>query len=115
MEESDAPLAIAPFDYEAHAELFMAGKRRAAKYLRFDRAADAIRFAIEEAPSRSLLLTHIEIDNARISGREIRDLYDSDAFPLTRRLPSGSADLEAAPGRAGAPRSRAIEPTPPSR
>jgi hypothetical protein len=114
MEESDAPRAIAPFDYEARAELFMAGKRRAAKYLRFDRAADAIRFAIEDLPPRALLLTHIEIDDARISGREIRDLYDCDAFPLTRRPPSG-LELEAAPEPEAAPRLRVTGAAPPSR
>jgi hypothetical protein len=78
--------ATVPFDYDAGAELFMTGKRRAAGYLRFDRAADAIRFAIEELPPRSLLLTNLEVEEARFSGREIRRLYDCAEFPLARRV-----------------------------
>ncbi len=79
-------VATVSFDYDAGAELFMAGKRRAAGYLRFDRAADAIRFAIEELPSRSLLSANLEVEEARFGGREIRRLYDCAEFPLARRV-----------------------------
>jgi hypothetical protein len=79
-------VATVPFDYDAGAELFLAGKRRAAGYLRFDRAADAIRFAIEELPPRSLILANLEVEEARFGGREIRRLYDGAEFPLARRV-----------------------------
>jgi hypothetical protein len=79
-------VATVPFNYDAGAELFMAGKGRAVGYLRFDRAADAIRFAIEELPPRSLLLANLEVEEARFGGREIRRLYDCVEFPLTRRV-----------------------------
>jgi hypothetical protein len=74
----------ATLDYEACAELFIAHRRRAAGYLRFDRAADAIRFAIEELPPQSLLAAHLEVEEARFDGREMRSLYDGADFPLAR-------------------------------
>ncbi len=74
------------FDYEAGAELFIAHRRRAAGYHRFDRAADAIRFAIEELPPQSLQGAHLEVEEARFDGREIRRLYDGAEFPLARRV-----------------------------
>jgi hypothetical protein len=79
-------VATVPFDFDAGAELFMAGKRRAAGYLRFDRAADAVRFAIEELPTRSLLLANLEVEEARFGGCEILRLYDCAEFPLARRV-----------------------------
>jgi hypothetical protein len=82
----DAAEAIVPFNYDAGAELFIPGRRRSAGYLRFDRAADAIRFAIEDLPPQSLLLTHLEVEEARFNGREIRRLYDRAEFPLARRV-----------------------------
>jgi hypothetical protein len=79
-------VAMQPFDYDAGAELFLAGKRRAAGYLRFDRAAEAIRFAIEELPPRSLPMANLEVEEGRFGGREIRRLYDCAEFPLARRV-----------------------------
>ncbi len=78
--------AEAPFDYEADAELFVAHRRRSAEYLRFDRAADAIKFAIEDLPPQSLLAAHLEVEEARYNGREIRRLYDCADFPLARSV-----------------------------
>ena len=46
------------FDFNAPAELFPSRNRKIAnkiKYRRFDRAADAIRFAVEELPEPLLL------------------------------------------------------------
>jgi hypothetical protein len=77
--------AEAPFDFDAGAELFVAHRRRSAEYLRFDRAADAIRFAIEELPPQSLLAAHLEVEEGRFGGRDIRRLYDGADFPLARR------------------------------
>jgi hypothetical protein len=78
--------AAATLDYEAGAELFIAHRRRGAGYMRFDRAADAIRFAIEELPPQSLLATHLEVEEARFDGDEIRRLYEGAEFPLPRRV-----------------------------
>ena len=86
MKACEAGATEATLDYEAGAELFIAHRRRAAGYMRFDRAADAIRFAIEELPPQSLLAAHLEVEEARFDGREIRRLYDDAEFPLRRRV-----------------------------
>jgi hypothetical protein len=86
MKAHDAAEAVAPFDYDAGAELFVAHRRRSPEYLRFDRAADAIRFAIEDLPPKSLLAAHLEVEEERFDGREIRRLYDGAEFPLARRV-----------------------------
>src|ERR1700740_2536593 len=53
------------FDYEAVAELFPGRNRKfnreLARYRRFDRAADALRFAIEELPPQLLLGACLEV------------------------------------------------------
>lgn len=77
------------FDYGAPAELYPGrGKRgrSAVTYKRFDVAAEAIRFAIEDMPPSALLGAHMEVDEARFGIQEIRCLYDSAAFPLKRRV-----------------------------
>ena len=76
------------FNYSAPAELFPARNRKFAsrlKYRRFDRAADAIRFAVEELPEPLLLGAYIEIEEARLGHKDIRTLYDSADFPLEKR------------------------------
>lgn len=77
------------FDFGVEAELFTARsnrhKRSAVKYRRFSRAADAIRFAVEELPPELLLGAFLEIDGERYGGEEIRCLYNSSDFPLSRR------------------------------
>lgn len=75
-------------DYNAPAELFPSRNRKVAsklKYRRFDRAADAIRFAIEELPEPLLLGAYIEINEKRLGHREIRALYESDRYPLEKK------------------------------
>ena len=78
--------AVAPFDYDAGAELFVTHRRRSPEYLRFDRAAEAIRFAIEDLPPQSLVAAHLEVEEERFDGRQIRRLYDGAEFPLERRV-----------------------------
>ena len=76
------------FDYSAPAELYPSrikkGRGRIA-YKRFDTAAEALRFAIEEIPAAALLGAYLEVDEQRFGIQEIRYLYANDAYPLKRR------------------------------
>ena len=78
------------FDYDTEAELFSAGSRKSRRqplgYRRFARAADAIRFAIEEMPQSLLTGSYLEVDEVRFDSSEIRHLYDSAKYPLARRV-----------------------------
>ena len=49
------------------------------------RAADAIRFAIEELPPELLSGTFLEVEEERFGHDGIRLLYDDAAYPLARR------------------------------
>ena len=77
------------FDYSAPAELFpsrsRAGKRRS-RYMRFDTAAEGLRFVIEELPSPAALGAYLVIDEARFGLEEMRYLYDNVGYPLTRGM-----------------------------
>jgi Arc/MetJ-type ribon-helix-helix transcriptional regulator len=76
------------FNYNAPAELFPSRNRKIAKkvkYRRFDRAAEAIRYAVEELPEPLLLGAFIEMDNERLGHKDIRALYESADYPLTKR------------------------------
>jgi len=77
------------FDFNAPAELFPSRNRKIVnkiKYRRFDHAADAIRFAVEELPEPLLLGAFIEINEARLGHKDIRALYDSADYPLVKRV-----------------------------
>jgi Arc/MetJ-type ribon-helix-helix transcriptional regulator len=88
---------MAIFDYSTEAELsptvtqaalFAAGRRRMRQptgYGRFARAADAIRFAIEELPPELLLAAQLKVAEERFDGDGIRRLYESIEYPLARR------------------------------
>jgi hypothetical protein len=78
---------VSKFDYDVPAELFPARNRKTStkiRYRRFDHAADAIRFAIEDMPPPLLLGAFIEVEDDRLGHKDIRDLYDSADFPLKR-------------------------------
>jgi hypothetical protein len=79
------------FDYTALGELYptRSYKRRTGyvSYKRFDVAAEAVRFAVEELPSEFLLGTYLEVKEERFNGQQIRLLYESKDYPLPRKLP----------------------------
>jgi hypothetical protein len=76
------------FDYSKEAELFSNGPRNSRRpplgYKRFARAADAIRFVIEDLPSQLLAGTYLEVDESRYESAAIRRLYESENYPLAR-------------------------------
>lgn len=75
------------FDYSAPAELFPSrGKRgkNQMRYRRFDTAAAALRFAIEEMSPPVLLGAFLEVEEKRFGAKEMRFLYSSAAYPLRR-------------------------------
>jgi hypothetical protein len=53
-------------------------------YKRFARAADAIRFAIEELPPERLVGTFLAVADVRYESAQIRRLYESSDYPLAR-------------------------------
>jgi hypothetical protein len=80
------------FDFGAPAELFPSRSRKGRAhftYRRFETAAEAVRFAIEDMPAAALLGAYLEVNEARFGEREIRDLYDSPAYPLARPAKAG--------------------------
>ena len=76
-------------DFFVEAELFPPRVRkrpgRRFNYQRFDSAAEAIRYAIEELPPDVLSGCIIEAAEERLNCRDIRELYDSESYPLARR------------------------------
>ena len=82
-------MLMVEFDYSVSAELFPSRNRKyshqALRYKRFARAADAIRFAIEELPPELLVGAFLEVNGKRYSSGGIRRLYESSDYPLPRR------------------------------
>jgi hypothetical protein len=78
-----------PFDYSNSAELFptrnLRARRTTVGYKRFARAADAIKFAIEELPPELLHGAHMEVNEERFDSGAIRRLYEDEGYPLPRR------------------------------
>ena len=79
------------FSFKKSAELFPAAirkkKRSGFACRRFDTAADAVRFAIEDMPADLLNGAYLQVDEARFDQNGIRSLYESQEFPLPRRRP----------------------------
>jgi hypothetical protein len=73
------------FDYTASAELFISAGRSGLRYRRFASAADAIRFAIETLPANALLSARLDVEDQQFDAKQIRVLYDSALYPLTRK------------------------------
>jgi hypothetical protein len=91
---------MANFDYNTQAELSAASEagrpsistrrmRQPIGYGRFARAADAIRFAIEELPPELLLAAQLKVAEESFNGDGIRRLYESIEYPLARRAVGG--------------------------
>jgi hypothetical protein len=80
---------IAEFDYHATAELLPTRRRLSGRqpfgYKRFVEAVEAIRFAIEDVPGESLSGAFLEVYEQRYGSDDIRRLYESAEYPLTRR------------------------------
>ena len=75
------------FDYTTAAELFPAKSKKSSKrvgYRRFDNAADAVRYAIEELPPELLLGTYLQVEELRFDRDGIRRLYEAADYPLDR-------------------------------
>ena len=78
---------ISGFNYSAPAELFpsrIKKSRTKTRYMRFDTAAEAVRFAVEDIAPPALLGAYLEVDETRFGIQEIHALYESEAFPLKR-------------------------------
>ncbi len=78
-------------NYQTAAELFPSRRasfrgtvRGTVGYRRFDSAAVAIKFAIEDMPSELLLGAFLEVGDERFYSSAIRELYESDDYPLAR-------------------------------
>jgi len=94
---------MAAFDYgttaelfptRSEAELFPTRSRRLRRepvgYGRFARAADAIRFAIEDLEPELLVGAYLEVEQGRFDDDGIRRLYESAEYPLARRAAPSS-------------------------
>lgn len=88
------------FKYGTSAELFPAPirkkKRAGFAYRRFDTAADAVKFAVEELPADSLNGAYLQVENARFDQAGIRSLYYSTEFPLPRKPRPETTEADAA-------------------
>jgi len=77
------------FSYDTAAELFPAAirkkKRSGFAYRRFNSAAEAVRFAMEDLPADLLNGAYLQVDEARFDQNGIRALYENADFPLERR------------------------------
>jgi hypothetical protein len=69
-------------------ELFPTRSRKGNRpmgYRRFSKAAEAIRFAMEELAPELLVGAHLEVEEERFDSEGIRRLYDHAEYPLVRQ------------------------------
>ena len=80
---------LATFNFGCEAELFSVYTRksgkRPVKYRRFEQAAEAVRFAVEELPAEFFPGIQIEVDERRYNSSDVRRLYESPRYPMARR------------------------------
>jgi hypothetical protein len=80
---------VTRFDYRLPAELFVGRRwgvaRRRQGYRRFETAAEAIQFAIEDFPAMRALGAWMQVGDERYSCDQIHNLYESGDYPLDRR------------------------------
>jgi hypothetical protein len=75
------------FNYDAPAELFpnrRYAKSQRGRFQRFEQAAEAVRYVIEDLPAQWLNGTILEVDERRFEGAQIKALYDAASYPLPR-------------------------------
>jgi hypothetical protein len=77
---------MSKFNYQAVGEVYPSRRyaKSLARYRRFDRAADAIQYVIEEMPEAWLNGTYLDVNGKRHEGVAIRALYDAPDYPLER-------------------------------
>src|SRR5436305_7465124 len=102
------------FNYAAEAELFPTKNRRSKSapfaYRRFERAADAIRFAVEDLPADAFAGAYLEVGEIRFDRRGIRELYDHAEYPHARKLTPAAAEQPAVAAEAPQPEAAAARP-----
>lgn len=79
------------FDYGAPAELFPMSSRKGSRpmgYRRFAKAAEAIRFAIEELQPELFRGAQLEVEEQRFDCNQIRRLYENAEYPFARHAPA---------------------------
>ncbi len=59
---------------------------RSQPYGKYFRTAEAIRFAVEELPAVRTLGAWMQVGDQRFDGDAIQRLYESNDYPLQRRL-----------------------------
>lgn len=80
---------MSEFNYMTEAGLFAGKKQRGSsspRYRRFETAAEALRFAIEDMPGLQLRGSVLEVEDARFDDTQIRMLYEAPGYPLERKV-----------------------------
>ena len=74
------------FDYNAPAELFLAkpAKGSRTKYRRFETAAEALRYAVEDLRTPKAFGAWLEVGDERFNSGEIQRLYEAADYPLRK-------------------------------
>ena len=88
MERQAQNMRAALFDFSEPAELYGArsrsGRTSGVTYRKFDTAAEAIRHVVEELSNASQRPCTLEVNEKRFNYIDIRNLYDSSAYPLPK-------------------------------